>query len=50
MAREQLMADIDSIIEVYFDERYDMEDSDYQSVRDDLITHLCDAVCKHYPN
>ena len=48
-AREQLIEDIDSIIGVYFDERYDMEDPDYQSVRDDLITQLCDVVCKHFP-
>jgi len=48
-AREQLMEDIDSIIDVYFDERYDMEEPDYQSVRDDLIKQLCDAVCAHFP-
>ena len=49
-SREQLMEDIDSIIEVYFDERYDMDDPDYQSVRDDLITQLCDAACKNFPS
>jgi len=47
--REQLMEDIDSIIEVFFDERYDMDDPDIRSVCDNLTSVLCDAVCKNFP-
>ena len=47
--REQLMEDIDSIIEVFFDERYDMDDPDIRSVCDDLTSVLCDAVCTNFP-
>ncbi len=47
--REQLMEDIDCIIEVFFDERYDMDDPDIRSVCDDLTSTLCDAVVKRFP-
>ena len=47
--REQLMEDIDIIIEVFFNERYDMDDPDIRSVCEDLTSTLCDAVCIHFP-
>ena len=47
--REQLMEDIDGIIEVFFNERYDMDDPDIRSVCEDLTSTLCDAVCINFP-
>ena len=47
--REQLMEDIDSIIELFFNERYDMDDPDIRSVCEDLTSTLCDAVCANFP-
>ena len=47
--REQLMEDIDGIIEVFFNERYDMDDPDIRSVCEDLTSTLCDAVCANFP-
>ena len=47
--REQLMEDIDGIIEVFFNERYDMDDPDIRSVCEDLTSTLCDAVCTNFP-
>ena len=47
--RETLMEDIENIIEVFFDERYDMDDPDIRSVCDDLTSVLCDAVCTNFP-
>jgi len=47
--REQLMEDIDSIVELFFDERYDMDDPDIRSVCEDLTSTLCDAVCTNFP-
>ena len=38
-AREQLMEDIDSIIDVI----------DYADDKDILVRILCDAVCKNFP-
>ena len=39
-AREQLMEDIDSIIDVI----------DYADDKDTLVRILCDAVCKNFPS
>ena len=47
--REQLMEDIDGIIELFFNERYDMDDPDIRSVCEDLTSTLCDAVCTNFP-
>lgn len=40
--REQLMEDIDSIVEEYFEEYGITNDSE-------LVKVLCDAVCKNFP-
>ena len=39
-AREQLMEDIISIIDFYFD---------LDEYKDEVTTYLCDAVCKNFP-
>jgi hypothetical protein len=44
--REQLMEDIDSIIDGFFNDTYEAQ---YTEERDDLIRILCDAVCKNFP-
>ena len=54
IAREQLMEDIDSIVDEYFQSQItecgDLgEISNFQEARDCLIKELCDAVCKNYP-
>ena len=42
-AREQLMEDIDSIVDEYFEE--------YGITNDpELVKVLCDAVCKNFPS
>ena len=48
--REQLMEDIDDIIDLFFNERYDMDDPDIRSVCEDLTSTLCDAVCSNFPS
>lgn len=40
-AREQLMEDIISIIDFYFD---------LDEYKDEVIKHLCDAVCANFPS
>ena len=47
MAREQLMEDIDSIIECFWDASF--AHGKYLESRDTLTRKLCDAVCEHFP-
>lgn len=52
--REQLMEDINSIVDEYFqgvrNECSDMgEISNIDEAQDDLFGTLCDAVCKNFP-
>ncbi len=54
MSREQLIEDIDSIVDEYFqsliNECDDMgELSNMHEAQDDLTRTLCDAVCKNFP-
>jgi len=44
--REQLMIDIDSIIEEFFNDKYEGQ---YPEECDDLVRILCDAVCRNFP-
>lgn len=46
MQREQLMEDIDSIIDGFFNDTYEEQ---YPEERDDLVRILCDAVCRNFP-
>ena len=46
MQREQLMEDIDSIIDGFFNDTYEGQ---YPEERDDLVRILCDAVCRNFP-
>jgi hypothetical protein len=46
MSREQLMEDIDSIIDGFFNDTYEGQ---YPEEREDLTRILCDAVCKNFP-
>jgi len=43
--REQLMEDIDSIVDGFFNDHLEQ----YQEERDDLTRILCDAVCTNFP-
>ena len=47
-AREQLMEDIDSIIECFWDASF--AHGKYLESRDALTRKLCDAVCINFPS
>ena len=42
--REQLMEDIDCIVDNFFYEKYNGDIAE----RDELVTLLCDAVCRNF--
>ena len=44
--REQLMEDIDCIVDDFFYEKYNGDIAE----RDELVTLLCDAVCRNFPS